>query len=1216
MTAKAITRLALLALIAASVVSAETVDLASVPLIKGVTKAVRPNVYFILDDSSSMNYDYMPDAVNSNNSRNCFKNFGYNKIYYNPAVTYRAPLDPLSATSDDYPDTRTTFTAAKSNGFSDNSGTVNLSSTTSQTITETVTAPAVGSDPFRTTNGSANVTVTHAGHGLVSGTEITISGAATVNRINPNGTYTISNVTTNGYRITGSRNANATGNGGGSGVVVTYTRSTTVDTPRYGWYEHVANPTSPPSTCASDGSYVWRYPTDDVQKRNFTNWYSYYRTRLLMMKSATGHAFADIGSGYRVGYSAISEPSTSSTSQRFLKFGTFTGTHRTKWYERLYGAGCPSGTCYTPLRGALTKAGRLYAGYLLKGDDDPVQYSCQQNFTILTTDGYWNLEDEAPSGYSWYAAKKMDGTENVGDQDGGKDVKPPYYEKGKYSNTLADIAYYYYNSDLRDGSPNSTNPNKTGGLTDEGTRIDVTTDNVEGDDVAFQHMKTFTLGLGVSGKFAYSPNYLNGGSADYNGLDDGTTQWPNPVTSGQGSTSSTVTERIDDLWHAAVNGRGEYLSASGDPEVLVDALKKTLSKIKEETGSAAAAATSTLEPVAGDNLAYVAKYSTGVWTGDLEAHEIDVNAGGALKNDVKWSARAMLASRIQTNAATHVSTEDRMIYTYSGSGAGKLKPFDAENLASEIAAGHFNTTRLTQYDQWDSAQRAAATSTALIGFLRGHNGNEDELKADGEQKGLVYRLFRNREHALGDIVSAAPVFVRKPPFNYADAGYAKFVADHQTRASTVYVGANDGMVHAFDAETGAERWAYVPSTVIPDLYRLADSAYANNHHYYVDGPITAGDAYDSDDKEWKTVLVGGLGKGGKAYYALDVTDPAHPKALWEFSSSSKDGGNLGYSYGNPVLTKRASDGKWVVLFASGYNNVEGDSKGWLFVLDAFTGKVLDTIATGTAANPNLSGIAKITNWVLNTLVDNTTRYVYGGDLAGVLWRFDLSNPASAMQLGKTSATAGNLPITVRPEVARIKDAAGVYHRIVYFGTGRYLGLGDMTEAAAPNSVQQGIFAVKDKDSDLGVLTSSGAGLVQQTLLDGKPRTIPNPVEVNWQQDNGWYIRVPLRERFNVDLKLQLGTLVAIGNVPGEDYCTVGGQSWMYALDYRSGTAVTGFEVGYWQGNTISTGIQIVIVNNKMVALVTLADGRVVAREVNRRSDAGAGVRRVSWREIF
>ena len=236
----------------------------------------------------------------------------------------------------------------------------------------------------------------------------------------------------------------------------------------------------------------------------------------------------------------------------------------------------------------------------------------------------------------------------------------------------------------------------------------------------------------------------------------------------------------------------------------------------------------------------------------------------------------------------------------------------------------------------------------------------------------------------------------------------------------VYVGANDGMLHAFNAATGAEAWAYIPTIVMPYLYKLADAGYATNHRFYVDGPITVGDAYNGS--AWKTVLIGGLGGGGKGFYALDVTDPANPKALWEFSSSDDD--DMGYSYGNPILTKRNSDGKWVVLVTSGYNNTGGDSKGRLYVLDAFTGAQLSEIITdNSVTDPDVSGIGKVNNFVINTLVDNTTQYVYGGDLGGSLWRFDIDDETS-QRLGKTSATTGNQPITVRPELARVRDLVG------------------------------------------------------------------------------------------------------------------------------------------------------------------------------------------------
>ena len=561
------------------------------------------------------------------------------------------------------------------------------------------------------------------------------------------------------------------------------------------------------------------------------------------------------------------------------------------------------------------------------------------------------------------------------------------------------------------------------------------------------------------------------------------------------------------------------------------------------------------------------------------------------------------------------SSDSRAIYTFSASATSKLKAFDSTNLATEIAAGYFKSSStnpggaLLQYGTWTAGQRTAATDDAMINFLRGQSGSEDEVSNTN-------RLFRDRTFALGDIVNATPVFVKKPPFKYADAGYATFVSDNLDREGTVYVGANDGMLHAFDAETGEERWAYIPSAVIPNLYKLADAGYATNHRFYVDGPITVGDAYSGS--AWKTVLIGALGSGGKAFYALDVTDPDSPKALWEFGVAEDV--DMGYSFGNAILTKRISDGRWVVLLASGYNNTTGDSKGRLYVLDAFTGAKLNEIITDNAVtNPDVSGIAKINNWVLSTLVENSTQYVYGGDLGGSVWRFDLT-ANSSQRIGRTAGAAGDQPITVRPELARVRDSTGVYHRVVYFATGRFLGLGDLAPTSTSSTEAQAIYGLKDTGTDLGDLTATGAELVGQALdTSTNPRTIPNPMPVDWQSKNGWYLNLPVGERVNVDLRLQLGTLVAVANEPDDDYCYVGGRSWLYAVDYKTGAAIIGLqpkEVGFPVGGSIATGVTLIrLPTNKVIAIVTQADTTVKAMSIPVAPGTSAGVRRVGWREI-
>jgi type IV pilus assembly protein PilY1 len=472
-----------------------------------------------------------------------------------------------------------------------------------------------------------------------------------------------------------------------------------------------------------------------------------------------------------------------------------------------------------------------------------------------------------------------------------------------------------------------------------------------------------------------------------------------------------------------------------------------------------------------------------------------------------------------------------------------------------------------------------------------------------------------------------------PPFKYTDTGYAAFLTAQATRDSTVYVGANDGMLHAFDATDGGEKWAYIPSTLIPQLYKLADAAYGANHQFYADGPIIVGDAYNGS--AWKTVLVGGLGRGGRGYYAIDVTNPATPVALWEFGTAQDS--NIGYSYGNAILTKRSSDGKWVVLVSSGYNNTTpGDGKARLYVLDAFTGaKLAELAANVSSSDPNANGIGKMAAWVDDALINNSTQYVYAGDLSGNLWRFDISSTSAAQRLGYTSATAGNQPITMRPQLGQVKDSAGVTYKAVFFGTGRYLGFSDLQPTSPSQAVAQAIYAVKDTGADVGLLSSAGAKLVAQTLNTGStPRTVATPAAVNWSTGNGWYMNLPVGERMTIDPALQLGTFVIPSNIPDSTYCAVGGTSWLYQFNYLTGgpvstatKAANGQQtVGSFTGNALIVGLSLIQLpaggsgstdggGGKTVGLVSTSDTKVLTPSVFISPTATASPRRLGWREL-
>jgi type IV pilus assembly protein PilY1 len=448
------------------------------------------------------------------------------------------------------------------------------------------------------------------------------------------------------------------------------------------------------------------------------------------------------------------------------------------------------------------------------------------------------------------------------------------------------------------------------------------------------------------------------------------------------------------------------------------------------------------------------------------------------------------------------------------------------------------------------------------------------------------------------------------------------------------------MLHGFDAGTGQELWAYVPSLVLPNLYKLADKSYAGLHRYFVDGTPVQGDVYFGG--AWHTILVGGLNGGGRGYYALDITDPENPKALWEFVYDTSKGfgyttdANLGLTFGKPEISKR-KDGTWVVLLTSGYNNLSpGDGKGYLYVLNAQTGAKVATVSTGvgddgsTASSVGPSGLAQIHTWTDNGMYDNTAQRVYGGDLLGNMWRFDIDDniaPAgNEAQLLATVKNAANQvqPITVRPALGEVNGTP-----VVYFGTGRYLGTGDLNDTTG-----QTLYAMKDRlGTDSYGNPRSDPKFIAQVLTAttcpaGSPASICSPGQnvrtstnnsVNFASDYGWYVDlIDAGERSFTDPQLQLGTLGYSTNVLNSSACTVGGYSYQYFFDYRTGgpvsTSTTGV-VATQLGNALATRpVFARLPNNQVFSIVRLSDGTTLVPPVP-IGNVSSSTRRVSWREL-
>lgn len=1177
----------------ASAASAAPVDISSVPPATLTSSNVRANLMFILDDSGSMAWEYLPDGMSGYASRRCFAYSGRNYIFFDPNVTYSAPVDSSGNSLGD-----ANFNSVYEDGFTKAGTTKDLSNHANLTAPSTVLKSSASS----TTSGPT-VCGRQSDAACSTSTPSPTPTTTTTNGITTTTTVTVTKVRGNAPGLTCGNTAN-------SCTLTTTTNTTVDDVGRPYW---VTLNTGALNNCA-DANYSPVYDTSSLtsaQKTNYANWYQYYRKRMLMMRTGAGRVFAAIdGRRFRVGFSTISYTGVSDGAE-FLNSADFvtdlgSQAHKDLFFARLYGQ-APAGS--TPLRPALEKAGKYFAKKASAQTTDPMQYSCQRNYTLLSTDGYWNTGNEPSS----YKPQKLDGSGEVGNQDGNLASAPrPQYDSTGAKNSLADIAKYYYDTDLR----TSALSNCTGSVS--GQDVCVNKNPKPGDKSPLhQNMTTYTLGLGVPGVLNYQTDYDSALSGDFKDIVNGVKNWPDPLSStasgGLANTSTTVTSRIDDLWHAAVNGGGRYYSAR-NPDELVAGLTDALEKINAETGASSSAATSTLRPVAGDDWVFLPSYETKTWVGDIGAYRFtfDGNTGQvSITTAPAWRAAEKLAA--QTS---------RKVWFFDGGASSKLKDFTYANLPAPLQT-HFDNLclsgayKLSQCASLTSTARSRVTGTNVVTYLRGSKQYELSQSVADDQ------IFRSRQNSkgdwtpLGDVINAAPAYVRTPPFKYVDAGYAAFKAAQASREAVVYVAANDGMLHAFRVSDGHELWAFVPTLVMPNLYELADKSYGNRHRYFVDGNPVVADVHDGS--AWRTILVGGFNAGGRGYYALDITDPTSPKGLWEYTDV-----DLGYTFSDPVIAKNRA-GTWIVAFASGYNNTTGDGNGHLYILNAVTGALavpkIDTMVApftkaGSPANP--SNLGKINAWV-DDAKDNTAKRFYGGDMLGNVWRFDFDNdiaPAGneAFLIGRAlDPSNAPQPITVAPLLSEVSAGASKF-AVVTVGTGRYLGGADLADTQI-----QSLYSFKDKldTTPINVLRNNAA-MVRQTM--DASHTVPSAQAIDWMTDLGWYIDFDQSagERVNVEMDLQLGLITVATSVPTPTPCSPGGTSWLYYFGVDSGKILASHSSA-----TLIVGLGNILIKTNsttpQLSTITVGSDGSVGSNIG---PGGRGVppggvvpRRTTWREL-
>lgn len=888
----------------------------------------------------------------------------------------------------------------------------------------------------------------------------------------------------------------------------------------------------------------------DTEKTNFANWFSYYRKREYVAKKALSEIIND--STARVGLATLHNNGSVGTEIKDIdNISNPSGTasvNKQTLLDNLFSIYSQHGT---PLRKVLKEAGRYFEVGQTPSNDlfgftpsptTPILSeanggACQQNFTVMMSDGYWN--GSAPSGIS---NNDGDGDSNF---DGGS-----YADT--YEDTLADVAMHFYERDLAPALDNVVPV--TAGV-DENTA---------------QHMVSYMVAFGITGTLDANPSDR-----------DEAFTWPAPWASGNSDSSP---EKIDDMRHAAWNGRGEFLNAK-DSQELIDSLSESIASIQNRTGSASAVAFNTTS-VTVNTYVYQARFDSANWSGTLQAFQFDDDgvgtpvwdAGELLEDDDDWDDRNIFTFRTDTNTGIPFEWPSNYHTRLT------TNPDDSSLSRDQIVDLLINAPYDMETTDSDEQAANAEFGEAIVNFIKGDQTNE----------GGGTWSFRDRQgKRLGDIIHSSPEYVGVPsePYPNRIEGdlnlYSDFRVANENRRDIVYVGANDGMLHAFDADTGREVFAYIPGQLFGygdgGIHKLSEHDYS--HIAYVDGSVISRDVFVNGS--WKTYVVGGYRAGGKGIYVLDVTDPsrytsvdanrAEDLAVMEFSHD-----DMGYSFSKPQIG-RMNNGKWAAIFGNGYNSdPSGDGTAKLFILylDGSGFEALET-NTGSIASSDCSDLSSDCNGMSSpSIVDINGDFkvdrIYAGDLHGNMWVFDVSD-SSSTNWGSAFETSTSTPaplftacstdpctrltrqpITSKPTAVghpTISSAATFPNVLVLFGTGQYIAESDNTDVRG-----QSFYGVWDAGNEYDEYTR--ANLTEQVIsvplnegnVNGGRVLTNNTVSYNASNSlMGWYIDLPTAgERVVVDAVVASDLVFFNTTIPETAQCSAGGSGYLMAAQIRTG----------------------------------------------------------------
>ncbi|EGW21551.1 Neisseria PilC domain protein [Methylobacter tundripaludum SV96] len=640
-----------------------------------------------------------------------------------------------------------------------------------------------------------------------------------------------------------------------------------------------------------------------------------------------------------------------------------------------------------------------------------------------------------------------------------------------------------------------------------------------------------------------------------------------------GFTDSNSNKKLDlqEEWDSNGDGIPDRYFFATDPRELATSLSAAFANVVATSSSSSSVAANSTRLDTG-TLVYQAKFNSGEWSGQLVAYSVNTSSGALTP---VWEASALLPAH-----------DSRNIYTYDPSAAAGLHGvlFQWANLTATPVG-------TSQQDYLNKLMGLSDGNGELrVNWLRG---------ADAKEQKNAGGIFRNRTNFLGDIINSDPVYVGIQDYGYSTlpgaegASYSAFrsTSAYTNRRSMLYVGANDGMFHGFDAKStgigGQEIFAYIPNALFPELSKLTSPNYS--HQYYVDGMSGVSDVYY--DSAWHTLLAGTTGAGARAVFALDVTNPdgfGSSSALWEFTNAND--ADLGYTLAQPSVV-RMQDGHWAVIVANGYSSDNGHAV--LFVLDAKTGAILQKIDTGVGATTNKNGLSSPI--AVDTNNDHSVDAVYAGDLYGNLWKFDVSGSAGSWTVpgspffvacttsGTTCSTADRQPITGKPNVGQVGEAGSDQNgvgRMIYFGTGKYFETGDNIVGDSPQV--QTFYGLWDKGSaitdrsSLQVQTIDFDGIA--TTIGGTPSTKPirvvsnnpvcyaatstgctasSPLKTGWALNLLKPVNIAQGELVDSFPLLRRGLVVFSTKIPNTDPCASGGKSRTMEVGALSGGEFSG-----------------------------------------------------------